>query len=88
MLSHFRADCLPPSLYVASMGSALVVYTLEGVVPRVSQNMRLGPANSKMGVGKYKNITYHRIEKVLGGFFNHGRVKMAVGLRYGQTEFS
>lgn len=44
MLSHFRADCLPPSLYVASMGSALVVYTLEGVVPRVSQNMRLGPA--------------------------------------------
>ena len=44
--------------------------------------------NFKMGVGKYKNITYHRIEKVLGVFFNHGRVKMAVGLRYGQTQFS
>ena len=52
MLSHFRADCLPPSLYVASIGSALVVYTLEGVVPRVSQNTRLGPAKLLNGSWK------------------------------------
>ena len=29
MLTHFRANCLTPSLQVASMGGALVLYTLE-----------------------------------------------------------
>ena len=33
MLTKVTADCLPRDLHVAPMGSAFVVYTLEGMVP-------------------------------------------------------
>ena len=33
VVTRVRTDCLTPTLHVASMGSALVVYTLEGTGP-------------------------------------------------------